>query len=221
MRKTLILASMAIALALLSGKASAQSDSDPGKVELGVHFTSITKPDFDGGNTEAGFGGRFTFNFNRSFAVEAEGNFFPHKCRTCISENVGNLSQGFIGIKAGKRFNKWGIFGKARPGLASFSGGNFDIVLIQSLPGTFPVFDINRSRATNFAFDVGGVIELYVSRRFFTRFDGGDTIIRYPERRFNSFLVDPVTFAVTPITSIRPAETRHNFQFSAGIGIRF
>ncbi|HET6893160.1 MAG TPA: outer membrane beta-barrel protein [Pyrinomonadaceae bacterium] len=221
MRKTLILASTAIALAFFSGPVLAQSDSDPGKVEVGVHFTSITKPDFDGGNTEAGFGGRFTFNFNRSFAVEAEGNFFPHNCGTCISENVGTLTQAFAGVKGGKRWSKFGIFGKARPGLASFSGGNFDIRLIQSLPGSFPVFDIDRSRATNFAFDVGGVIELYVSRRIFTRFDGGDTIIRYSERTFNSFTIDPVTFVAIPITSIRPAETRHNFQFSAGIGIRF
>jgi outer membrane protein with beta-barrel domain len=221
MRKTLILASMAIAFAFFSGKVLAQSDSDPDKIEVGVHFTSITKPDFDGGNTEPGFGGRFTFNFNRSFAVEAEGNFFPHNCQSCISENVGTLTQAFFGVKAGKRFNKWGIFGKAKPGLASFSGGNFDIRLIQSLPGSFPVFDIDRSRATNFAFDVGGVIELYVSRRFFARFDGGDTIIRYPERTFNSFTIDPVTLVATPITSIRPGETRHNFQFSAGIGIRF
>lgn len=221
MRKTLVLASMAIAMVFFSGNVLAQSDSDPDKVEVGVHFTSITKPDFDGGNTEPGFGGRFTFNFNRSFAVEAEGNFFPHNCGTCISENVGTLTQVFAGVKAGKRWSKFGIFGKARPGLASFSGGNFDIRLIQSLPGSFPVFDFDRSRANNFAFDVGGVIELYVSRRFFARFDGGDTIIRYPERRFNSFTIDPVTLVATPITSIRPGETRHNFQFSAGIGIRF
>lgn len=221
MRKTLILASTAIALALFSGKVVAQSDSDPGKIEVGVHFTSITKPDFGGGNTEPGFGGRFTFNFNRSFAVEAEGNFFPHNCQGCISENVGTLTEAFVGVKAGKRWSKFGIFGKARPGLASFSGGNFDVRLIQSLPGSFPVFEIDRSRANNFAFDVGGVIELYVSRRIFTRFDGGDTIIRYSDRTFNSFTIDPVTLVATPIRVSRPGETRHNFQFSAGIGIRF
>ena len=221
MRKTLILASAAIALALFSGKVVAQSDSDPGKIEVGVHFTSITKPDFGGGNTEPGFGGRFTFNFNRSFAVEAEGNFFPHNCQGCISENVGTLTEAFVGVKAGKRWSKFGIFGKARPGLASFSGGNFDVRLIQSLPGSFPVFEIDRSRANNFAFDVGGVIELYVSRRIFTRFDGGDTIIRYSDRTFNSFTIDPVTLVATPIRVSRPGETRHNFQFSAGIGIRF
>ena len=220
MRKTLILASIAIALTLSSGKALAQSDSDPGKVEVGVHFTSITKPDFDGGKTEAGFGGRFTFNFNRSFAVEAEGNFFPHKCNVCNSENAGNLTQAFFGIKAGKRFNKWGIYGKARPGIASFSRGNSEIVPFPS-PGPFPVFAISRSRATNFAFDVGGVIELYVSRRIFTRFDGGDTIIHYPERTITAFFTDPVTGVLTPFPFTRPADTRHNFQFSAGIGIRF
>lgn len=221
MRMTLILASTAIALTIFSGKVVAQSDSDPGKIEVGVHFTSITKPDFDGGNTEPGFGGRFTFNFNRSFAVEAEGNFFPHNCQRCITENIGTLTQAFVGVKAGKRWSKFGIFGKARPGLASFSGGNFDVRLIQSIPGSFPVFDIDRSRANSFAFDVGGVIELYVSRRIFTRFDGGDTIIRYSDRTFNSFTIDPVTLVATPIRVSRPGETRHNFQFSAGIGIRF
>jgi hypothetical protein len=219
MRKTLILASAAIALAFSSGTVSAQSE--PGKVELGAHFTSITKPDFDGGNTEAGFGGKFTFNLNHSLAVEAEGNFFPHNCRACTNENVGTLAQGFFGVKAGKRFRKIGIFGKARPGFASFSGGEFDITLLPSPPGTFPVFITNRSRATNFAFDVGGVIELYHSRRIFTRFDGGDTIIRYPQRTFNLFSFDPVTGVVTPFPFIRRADTRHNFQFSAGIGIRF
>lgn len=219
MRKTLILASTAIALALFSTRTSSQSE--PGKVELGAHFTSITKPNFDGGKTEAGLGGRFTFNLNGSLAVEAEGNFFPHNCRACNNENVGNLAQAFFGVKAGKRFRKIGIFGKARPGVANFSGGNFDISLLSSVPGTFPVFRINRSRATDFAFDIGGVIELYHSRRIFTRFDGGDTIIRYPQRTFNAFSFDPVTGVVTPLPIILPGDIRHNFQFSAGIGLRF
>jgi outer membrane protein with beta-barrel domain len=219
MRKTLILASTAIALTFASGRVSAQSEPD--KVELGAHFTSITKPDFGGGKTEAGFGGRFMFNFNRSLAVEAEGNFFPHNCRACRNENVGNLAQGFFGVKVGKRFRKFGLFGKARPGVASFSGGEFDIEILPTPPGTFPVFVINRSRATNFAFDVGGVVELYHSRRFFTRFDAGDTIIRYPQRTFNSFFFDPLTGTVTTFPITLPADTRHNFQFSAGIGIRF
>ena len=219
MRTTLIWASMAIALTFSSTRVSAQSE--PSKVELGVHFTSITKPDFFGGRTQAGFGGRFTFNFNRSIAIEAEGNFFPHNCRTCRNENVGTLAQGFFGVKAGKRFLKFGVFGKARPGVVSFSGGEFDIFVQPSPSGTFPVFAINRSRATHFATDVGGVIELYHSRRIFTRFDGSDTIIRYPQRTVNGFSFDPVTGTLTPFPITRKSDIRHHFQFSAGIGIRF
>lgn len=219
--RRLILASTAIALAIFSSRVAAQSEPEPDKVELGVHFTSITKPDFGGAATEAGFGGRFTFNLNRSLAVEAEGNFFPHNCRRCNNENVGTLAQGFFGVKAGKRFRKFGVFGKARPGFASFSGGEFSITVLQSPPGTFPVVTFNTSRATNFAFDLGGVIELYHSRRIFTRFDGGDVMIRYPQRTFNGFSFDPVTGTLTPLPITRPADTRHNFQFSAGIGIRF
>jgi hypothetical protein len=210
---------MAIALAFFSARTQAQSE--PLRVELGLHFSSITKPDFDGGKTEVGFGGRFTFNLNRKLALEAEGNFFPHNCRSCANENVGNLAQGFFGIKAGKRFRKVGIFGKARPGFVSFSGGEFDLALLPTPPGTLPVLITNRSRATRIALDVGGVVELYHSRRFFTRFDAGDTIIRYSRHTFNGFSLDPITLVATPFPIMTPAKTRHNFQFSAGVGIRF
>jgi hypothetical protein len=217
--RTLILASTAIALTLFSSEVSAQSE--PSKVELGGHFTSITKPEFGDANTEAGFGGRFTFNFNRSVAVEAEGNFFPNNCQRCRSENVGTLAQGFFGVKAGKRFRKFGIFGKARPGIASFSGGEFDISIQPSPRSTFPIINVNRSRATHFALDVGAVVELYHSRRLFTRFDGGDTIIRYGRHTSTGLSFDPITGTLFPFPFTQPARTRHNFQFSAGIGIRF
>jgi hypothetical protein len=62
--------------------------------------------------------------------------------------------------------------------------------------------------------DVGGVLEFYPTRRIVTRFDGGDTMIHY-----RSFDV-PIFFF--PLQTFRiPAETTHNFQFSAGVGYRF
>lgn len=219
--RRLILASAAIALAICSSNVAAQTEPELDKIELGVHFTSISKPDFDGGGTEAGFGGRFTFNLNRSLAVEAEGNFFPHNCRNCSGATEGNLAQGFFGVKAGKRFRKFGIFGKARPGFASFSGGDFSLIILPSPPGVFPVIQFDRSRATHFAFDAGVVIELYHSRRIFTRFDAGDTMIHYGRRTFNTIIFDPGTGTVIPFPFTRPADTRHNFQFSAGVGFRF
>jgi len=199
----------------------AQADDVP-RYEIGANFTSITKPDFSSGNTAIGFGGRFTFNLNRSVALEAVTNFFPQDCNFCggtIGDNSGNLTQGLFGVKAGKRFHRWGIFGKARPGFASFSKGEGRYVAT-GLGGTFP-FTFNQSRLTNFALDVGGIIELYHSKHIVTRFEAGDTLIRYGRRNTNFPTFDVATGAVTLVPFTLPAETRHNFQFVAGVGYRF
>ena len=169
--------------------ARAQEPDVPSKVEVGVQFSSLTysAPHFIGlpataglESAEAGFGGRFTFNFNKHLALEAEGNFFPHPNLYDPSRN-GRLLQGQFGIKAGKRFGKFGVFAKARPGFASFSEV-LTIVGSQTIdlngqPFTFPIFDLRRK--TYFSMDVGGVLEFYPSRRVLTRIDVGDTMIRY------------------------------------------
>lgn len=201
----------------------AQSDEVP-KVELGVQFTSITKPDFSNGATEPGFGGRFTFNLNRSVALEAVGNFFPHKCRFCGSggnadDNSGNITQGLFGVKAGKRFQKWGIFGKARPGVVSFSEGDSKYVATGT-SSSFP-FEFRQNRLTNFAVDLGGVLEFYPSKRIVTRFEAGDTLIHYGQRQSSFLLFDPTTGVPTLFPFTTRSETRHNFQFVAGVGWRF
>jgi hypothetical protein len=218
--KFLVVIGSALVLSLCVLEAKAQSDDLP-KYEVGVLFTSITEPSFDNGHTEPGFGGRFTFNLNRSVALEAEGNFFPHKCRSCgggFGDSNGNISQGFIGVKAGKRFQKWGIFAKGRPGLVSFSQGDVRYVNTGA-GGPFP-FEFLHTRLTNFAVDVGGVLEFYPSKRIVTRFDAGDTMIHYGRRQSNFLLFDPFGVATLVPFTLR-AETRHNFQFSAGVGFRF
>ncbi len=58
--------------------------------------------------------------------------------------------------------------------------------------------------------DVGGVVELYPSRKAVVRVDMGDTIVRYGEESLDG--------AQSPIVV---ASTRHNFQFSVGVGYRF
>ncbi|HEY6232255.1 MAG TPA: hypothetical protein VIW64_13425 [Pyrinomonadaceae bacterium] len=211
-------------LPLLSSlPAQAQSD-EVQKVEVGVHFTSITKPDFNNGATEPGFGGRFTLNLNRSVALEAVGNFFPHSCRFCgggsvAGDNSGNLAQGFFGVKAGKRFEKWGIFAKARPGVVSFSEGDSSYVSTAA-GGSFP-FELRQQRLTNFAVDLGGVLEFYPTKRLVTRFEGGDTLIHYRSRQTNFIGFDPTTSTGFLIPFSTRSETRHNFQFAAGVGWRF
>ena len=198
-------------------EAKAQSDDLP-KFEIGAQFTSITKPDNNNGATEPGFGARFTFNFNREVALEAVGNFFPHSCRFC-DDNSGNIAQGLVGIKAGKRFDKWGIFAKGRPGVVSFSEGDTKWV-DTGIGGAFP-FEFRRNRLTNFAMDVGGILEFYPSRRIATRFEAGDTLIHYGTRQSSFLGFDPTTGGLTLIPFTTRSETRHNFQFSAGVGWRF
>lgn len=217
-------ATLVILPALFFGalEVNAQTDEVP-KFEVGVHFTSITKPDSNNGATEPGFGGRLTYNINRSVAVEAVGNFFPHSCRFCggnFADNSGNITQAFAGIKAGKRFDKWGIFAKARPGVTSFSKGEGEYVATgssTSLP--FP-FQFQQKRGSHFSADLGGVLEFYPIKRLVTRFEGGDTLIHYGSRQTTIPNLDGAgNIIIVPFPT--RSETRHNFQFSAGVGWRF
>jgi hypothetical protein len=221
MKKLLATFVILLWLSLSSGKAKAQSDEVP-KFEIGAQFTTITKPDFNNGTTEPGFGGRFTLNLNRSVALEAVGNFFPHSCRSFCGQsgdNNGNITQGLFGVKAGKRFEKWGIFGKARPGVVSFSQGDSKFVDNGS-GGPFP-FELRRNRLTNFAIDLGGILEFYPSKRIVTRFEAGDTLIHYRERQSSFLVFDPFTGVPILVPFTVRSETRHNFQFAAGVGWRF
>ena len=91
-----------LTIVALGSGAVAQSTKD--KIEIGVQTTSLTltNPDFTAfDQTEAGIGGRFTFNFNRFVAAEAEINFFPQKATILIAD--GSAIQGQFGVKIGKR----------------------------------------------------------------------------------------------------------------------
>lgn len=186
----------------------AQSKKD--KIEIGVQSASLTifSPDFPFDETQAGIGGRVTYNFNRSIAAEAEINFFPQKQLVLTADSSSIQAQ--FGVKLGKRFEKFGLFGKVRPGFIS-AGRVGSFVPGQQLPNFSSVFKIERE--TFFTTDFGGVLELYPSSRVLVRFDAGDTAIHHPAR----FV--PLGFA-GPLVLLRPAKFSHNFQFTAGVGFR-
>ena len=221
MKKAAFLASMFALTTFFSGPAQAQEPDVPSKIEVGVQFSSLTFPEqifpgsatFGRGSTEAGFGGRFTFNLNKHIALEAEGNFFPHENFNDFTRS-GRLLQGQFGLKAGKRFGKFGVFAKARPGFASFSKalaqiGTATIIDPNGLPFTYAVF--GERRKTHFSMDLGGVLEFYPSRKVLTRIDIGDTIIHYGSDSFFPSSLPPLP----------TSRTVHNLQISAGIGYRF
>lgn len=202
-----------IVVFLMHCQVFAQSEDLP-KFEVAAEFTTLERDHFRGKRTEPGLGGRFTFNLNRVVSLETAGYFFPKKCFECL-EN-GWVTEVLAGVKVGKRFEKWGIFAKARPGFVSFSRADFELVPA----GNFS-FEVNRKPVTSFAADFGGVLEFYPSKRIVTRFDAGDTIIHFTRRTTNIFIFDPVTNSFSSVPFIRPARTTHNFQFMASVGFRF
>lgn len=219
-RNALVLLALSMLL-LVNPSARAQSgdDEEVSKIEIGAHVTGFGLNLGFETDVEPGFGGRLTYNLNNSFALEAEGNFFPRD-RFRDLRASGRAFQGFFGVKAGKRYKTFGIFAKARPGFMSFSEGRFELVPNGAVFDPSLPLEFRRSRLTHFVTDVGVVVEFYPSRRVFARIDAGDTIIRYGKLTVNSPLANPgEPFVLVPFTF--PAETTHNPQVTAGVGFRF
>ena len=190
MRKMFFLVLAAAALLLVVPAQNAQAQSETPRVEFGVHYSRLSLRNFDA--TDHGVGTRLTVNISDSLAVEGEFNFFP-RGRDNLAvptgfSGVSQRSQGLFGVKYGMRSEKAGIFGKIRPGFMHFGENTLDIPFAPPIP-----------TSTEFALDVGGVFEVYPTRRVAFRVDVGDTIIRFGGLGFTS----------------------HNLQISTGIALRF
>jgi hypothetical protein len=213
-----------------SSTASTKHRAAP-RYEVGIHFTSLSfnlpapicsdiciLSSDRGPDTALGLGGRFTYNLTDHIGLEAEGNFFPREGETFAGPG-GHRFQGQFGVKAGKRFRRFGLFGKVRPGFVGFTKAS---LLVSTQTVILPAFDnrqvtfgtLRIGKKAYFSTDVGGVIEFYPLRRVMTRFDMGDTIIRYGEYAV-------MGFSLSNAIVRRPPETRHNVQFTAGVGFRF
>lgn len=113
---------------------------------------------------------------------------------------IGRQTQLFAGARAGFRVGGVGAYGRVRPGLIHFSERFLapDIGCV----AIFPTPEACLIDATNFALDLGGTVEFLPTAGTVIRIDLGDTLIRFSR------------------TELDPA-WRHNFQFSAGGGVRF
>lgn len=167
------------------------AQSDLGKVEVGGLVTTVNLNDSVGENP-VGFGGRFTYNVTKNVAVDSEVSYFPQN-------PSGNFGQtiAVVGVKAGVRKEKFGVFGKVRPGVINFGGDFFE--------------DRNNGSKSYPAIDVGGVLEYYPTSKVIIRVDVGDTIVPFGNDAINTGL------SATP-TQIG---TTHNLQASFGVGYRF
>lgn len=189
-----------MAVTLFPAVASAQSEQS--KAEVGAQFSTLTMNRFANTPTEAGIGGRFSWNLTPSFAVETEFNFYPSDYAPQSTQDGGRTVSWLSGVKAaGIRREKYAIFGKADAGLVSF--GN---VPVQISPTT-----IENRRVTHFTTGVGAVFEYYFAPRWIWRTDAGIDLLQIYSR---TVTVGPGGTVMAP-GSLRPA-----FQFSTGFSYR-
>jgi len=235
-------AAMTAVLLIVLNNSTVRAQADDRKFEVGVQFSTIdlstgragvittfpclvppcpVKESFSGDRKmEPSFGGRFGYNVNQYFAIEAETNFFPRDREF----DGGRKLQVLAGAKVGKRFDKVGVFAKARPGFVRLSRGDYRFgsgACIAVFPP--PVGCFESTAKTSFAFDVGGVFEIYPSAHTIIRFDAGNTIVSYDARNV-AVVITPPSGTVTPTRVVvipAPAQKVHNLQLSVGVGFRF
>lgn len=197
---------MVFAILFFSCVSFGRSQEQRPRIEIGPFFTYLRVPDSFPINAQnqAEIGGRFSWNFARHIALDTEIEASPFRTTNLETAYQGGyLSQAFVGLKAGNRWKRFGLFGKFRPGLNSYSGAIKQSTQTSSL--TF-------GRRTNPSFDVGGIFEFYVSRQILVRYDFGDTIIHY-----NSGSI--IVTGGQPIAV--PGAVKNNFQLSTAVAFRF
>lgn len=172
------------AAALLAGVERAAAQPDVSRFEAGIQASVLRLNNL--GSTNTGIGGRFTFNVAKWAALEAEGTFFPQDDitlpQTALFDNLRvrhyrKRTEAFFGARLGYRGDRFGLFAKVRPGFTSLSerrGGD----MCEGEVCAF-VLLVRPEYRTEFAVDLGGVLEFYPSRRVIARFELGDTIIRH------------------------------------------
>jgi hypothetical protein len=203
-----VVASLVIVLSLVAGSAAAQSwDS---RLEIGGHLSALRIGEV--GNLNAGIGGRVSYDLFRWFAVEGEVNYFP---KDRIDANMGSASlglqtrysrrrvEGFVGPRIGWRNERFGVFGKVRPGFAHLTNTGMSCIGEMCALALF----MRPEYKTEFALDLGGIVEFYPTSRTIARFDLGTTAIRNRSR------------GVPPCRGTDC--TTQNLSTSLGMGFRF
>lgn len=200
-----------ISILLLSALAAAQDS--PGRFEAGAAFSTLRMP----GLATLGPAAEGDVNFGRHIALDGAFSWLPNSGRQ-------SAATGFFGVKAGTRTQRFGFFGKARPGFLTFDNSLRGVTEILA-PGPNGVGFITTvssfrvGRFTQRALDLGGVAEYYPARHWAFRWDLGDMLL-FQENGPTITFIGVGTPGFPPITERSPGTTNH-FQFSTGIHYRF
>jgi hypothetical protein len=171
---------------LVAASAPAAAQAPAERVTLAAQVSTLGVAD-DNDSTSVGIGARGSYALLRWLAVDAEFSFFPRdRAEFGFGDDTAPIAPGFTeynrrritvlaGPKAGVRLERLGVFAKARPGFTRlFDGGvgcSGEICALILLAR--PVY------RTEFAMDLGGVVEVYPSSGSLLRFDVGTTVVRH------------------------------------------
>jgi hypothetical protein len=180
------------------------------EVAVGVGASSDTvnggTSEFNAGDTRGAFNypeARYTFNFNRAIAVESSisqsFDMFPIGIR-----EGGHQLLALGGVKVGLRGRRFGVFGTADAGVASFSRGQEMFT---------PDGGIAYQRVTHFAWEQGVALEYYPSPRTILRVDAGELL----ETEFKRDYVQTPDFSITSLGAV-PYHTALSFTVAHRFG---
>ena len=199
-----------ISVLFLSTLAAAQDS--PGRFEAGAAFSTLHMSGF----APLGPALEGDINFGRYIALDGAFSWFPNSTRG------RSTATGFFGAKAGKRMERFGLFGKVRPGFLTFDNA-FRGETVLFTPAPAPVgsigtlLSLRSGRFTQRALDLGGVAEYYPARHWILRWDMGDMLL-FQEKGPTFTFLGPSP--IPSFTASSPGTTNH-FQFSTGIHYRF
>jgi hypothetical protein len=197
---------VAILAASLLISASSSSLAQGRDLELGAHLATTFQDELD--TTDLGLGGRIGFRATPLFAIEGELTFYPSDVPASNPFTTSRL-EGLFGVKAGPRFDRFSVFGKARAGFQRFTGepGPFACILIYPPP----LSCLLAEGRTVPALDLGGGVELYPTERSLVRVDVSSLLLRYPGPAFTrggEAVMDDAFW-------------RSNLRLTFGAGVRF
>lgn len=194
-----------IASAITAGAQTTERRVDVGGLMHGLRLD-------DTGDVNVGLGGRLAFDVTRWLSVEGEYQFTPRDelMLTASSPDgqvaglryVRRRSTALLGVKAGYRGARAGVFAKVRPGFTSLGDRGVDCLgdvcalMLLAVP----------EYRTEFAIDAGAVVEFYPGARWVVRGDVGSLVVRHRS---------------TAPPCVAGGCTTSNLALSAGVGIRF
>ncbi len=156
----------------------------PGNWEFGPLFSTLIAAPAGANSsigTLSGLGAYASCRFWRVLYFDSDVLYFPQDTHGPSNLYGGPVLQGLFGLKGGIRRNDFGFFGKVRPGFQSYRQA---LQGIASQPSGSVAYSYGRS--TNFALDLGGIVEFYPTESATLRIEAGDSHTFFSPRTVNS-----------------------------------